>query len=198
MPIRPLLAPAALLAAAAAAPAAPAQVVLSRPVAAAPRVSYAPPAATAGPVPSGIVLRPGERLVTPAPAPRSPSAPNRIVRTGGTFPATPFPTTTFPTTPFPTTTVPTAAPRPATAAPAAGVGGSAFSGGDQQRAQAEANLMAARGIRGHVGGTIGRFEGVGWSSSGTPNTCTPPAGMRLTADAIARGPGGVYRVRAWR
>ena len=71
-------------------------------------------------------------------------------------------------------------------------------GGDQQRAQAEANHMARHGVRGHVGGTIGAFEGVGWAGSGTPSTCTPGRPMRLTADAIARGPGGVYRVRAWR
>ena len=77
-------------------------------------------------------------------------------------------------------------------------GGSMMSGGDQARAQAEANLMARTGNRGHVGGTIGRFEGVGWAMSGTPTTCTPPRGMTLTADALARGPGGVYRVRAWR
>ena len=75
---------------------------------------------------------------------------------------------------------------------------SAVGGSDQARAQAEANQMARTGTRGHVGGTIGRFEGVGWASGGTPNTCRAPAGMRLTADAIARGPGGVYRVRAWR
>ena len=50
-------------------------------------------------------------------------------------------------------------------------------------------MMASRNIRGHVGGTIGAFEGVGWSTGGTPNTCTPSRPMRLTADAIARGPG---------
>lgn len=77
-------------------------------------------------------------------------------------------------------------------------GGSMYGGSDQARAQAEANYMAQNGIRGHVGGTIGRFEGVGWSTSGMPNTCTPGSAMTLTADAVAHGPGGVYRVRAWR
>ena len=76
--------------------------------------------------------------------------------------------------------------------------GDMYSGSDQQRAQAEANYMARNGIRGHVGGLIGNFEGVGWSSSGTPSTCTPGRSMTLTADAIAYGSGGVYRVRAWR
>lgn len=75
---------------------------------------------------------------------------------------------------------------------------SMYSGDDQARAQAEANYMAAHGIRGHVGGLIGRFEGVGWATGGMPNTCTPGYAMTLTADAIAHGPGGVYRVRAWR
>jgi len=69
---------------------------------------------------------------------------------------------------------------------------------DQAQAQAEANYMASRGIRGHVWGCIGNFEGVGWSSGGMPSTCTPRRRMRLVADAIARGRGGVYRVRAWR
>ena len=71
-------------------------------------------------------------------------------------------------------------------------------GSDQARAQAEANYMASRNIKGHVWGCIGTFEGVGWSSSGTPSTCTPRRRMRLVADAIARGRGGVFRVRAWR
>jgi len=73
-----------------------------------------------------------------------------------------------------------------------------FKGSDQARAQAEANYMAARGIRGHVGRVIGRFEGCGWSSRGMPSTCTPRTRMTLTADAVARGRGGFYRVRAWR
>ena len=33
-------------------------------------------------------------------------------------------------------------------------------GSDQERCQAEANYMASRGIKGHVWGCIGRFEGV--------------------------------------
>ncbi len=75
---------------------------------------------------------------------------------------------------------------------------SMYHGSDQDRAQAEANYMAANGITGHVGSTIGRFEGCGWSTGGMPPTCTPSSGMTLTADAIAHGRGGVYRVRAWR
>ncbi len=68
----------------------------------------------------------------------------------------------------------------------------------QAEALREARLMAARNIRGHVGRTLGRFEGCGWSSgSPEPPTCTPRRGMTLVADAIARGPRGWYRVRAW-
>ena len=73
-------------------------------------------------------------------------------------------------------------------------------GSDQARCQAEANYMAARGIRGHVWGCIGNFEGCGWTSNpnGTPGTCTPRRRMTLTGDAIARSHHGAFRVRSWR
>ena len=71
--------------------------------------------------------------------------------------------------------------------------------GDQAHAQQEANYMAQRGICGHVGGTIGGFEGVGCASRGrTVPTCTPRRRMNLTADATACRGGMCYRVRAWR
>lgn len=74
-----------------------------------------------------------------------------------------------------------------------------YSGSDQDRCQAEANYMASRGITGHVGGVIGRFEGVGFGHSPNCNTCTPGNGMRLTGDACAQGRNGMwYRVRSWR
>lgn len=78
-----------------------------------------------------------------------------------------------------------------------------FDGSDQARCQQEANTMAARRIRGHVGGTIGRFEGVGYGGSPGCNTCTPEQygyrGLRLTGDASAYGADGMwYRVRSWR
>lgn len=71
---------------------------------------------------------------------------------------------------------------------------------DQQRCQAEANYMAARNIKRHVGPTIGNFEGIGWGSSPNCRTCTPRRGrMRLTGDAVARCANGYYvRVRSWR
>ena len=73
-----------------------------------------------------------------------------------------------------------------------------FSGSYQERAQQEANYMAQNNIRGHVGSTIGRFEGVGYGRNGsTPSTCRPRSG-RLVADALARSKYGVFRVRAWR
>jgi hypothetical protein len=76
-------------------------------------------------------------------------------------------------------------------------------GDDQTRCQQEANIMAARRFCGHVGGTIGRFEGVGEGSSPNCATCTPEQyglrGLRLTGDAVARGANGRnYRVRSWR
>jgi len=71
--------------------------------------------------------------------------------------------------------------------------------GYQQQAQAEVNYMATHRIRSHVWGTIAHFEGVGWSTSGVPNTCTPRYRMVLVADAVARDRWGHwYRVRAWR
>jgi hypothetical protein len=75
----------------------------------------------------------------------------------------------------------------------------AMNGSDQDRCQAEANYMAANNITGHVWGTIGRFEGVGYGSSPNCNTCTPGNNMRLTGDASAQGRNGKwYRVRSWR
>jgi hypothetical protein len=72
-------------------------------------------------------------------------------------------------------------------------------GSDQDRCQAEANHMAANNISGHVWGTIGSFEGVGYGSSPNCNTCTPGSNMRLTGDASAQGRNGKwYRVRSWR
>lgn len=73
------------------------------------------------------------------------------------------------------------------------------SGSDQDRCQAEANYMAANRISGHVWGTIGNFEGVGYGSSPNCNTCTPSNNMRLTGDASSQDSNGRwYRVRSWR
>lgn len=71
---------------------------------------------------------------------------------------------------------------------------------DQDRCQAEANYMASRNITGHVWGTIGNFEGVGYGNSPNCKTCTPSnSNMRLTGDASAQGNNGMwYRVRSWR
>ena len=70
---------------------------------------------------------------------------------------------------------------------------------DQDRCQAEANYMAANNISGHVWGTIGNFEGVGYGSSPYCNTCVPSSNMRLTGDASAQSSSGRwYRVRSWR
>lgn len=73
------------------------------------------------------------------------------------------------------------------------------SSSDQDRCQAEANHMAANNISGHVWGTIGSFEGVGYGSSPNCSTCTPRNNMRLTGDASAQSRNGKwYRVRSWR
>lgn len=74
---------------------------------------------------------------------------------------------------------------------------------DQARCQQEANYMASRRIRGHVFGTIGRFEGVGYGGSANCSTCQPDQygyhGLRLSGDASALGSDGMwYRVRSWR
>lgn len=76
---------------------------------------------------------------------------------------------------------------------------SSIGNSDQERCQAEANYMAANNISGHVWGTIGNFEGVGYGSSPNCNTCVPGRGMSLTGDASAQGRNGMwYRVRSWR
>ena len=70
---------------------------------------------------------------------------------------------------------------------------------DQQRCEAEANYMARNRITGHVWGTIGRFEGVGFGYSPNCNTCSPGNSMTLTGDASAMDIyGRWYRVRSWR
>jgi hypothetical protein len=71
---------------------------------------------------------------------------------------------------------------------------------DQGKCQSEANYMASKNITGHVWGTIGNFEGVGYGPSPTCRTCSPNnPNMRLTGDAVARGSNGMwYRVRSWR
>lgn len=72
-------------------------------------------------------------------------------------------------------------------------------GSDQERCQSEANYMASNDIRGHVGSCIGSFEGVGYGTSPSCNTCTPSNRMNLTGDASAQGRNGMwYRVRSWR
>lgn len=72
-------------------------------------------------------------------------------------------------------------------------------GSDQERCQAEADYMARNNIAGHVWGTIGSFEGVGYGSSPNCRTCTPSSPMTCTGDACAQGRNGMwYRVRSWR
>lgn len=70
---------------------------------------------------------------------------------------------------------------------------------DQAAAEAKAATQQATGKTGHIGKPIGDFEGTGFSTTtDQPATCTPPAGMTLTADATKCGANGCFRVRAWR
>ena len=70
---------------------------------------------------------------------------------------------------------------------------------DQQKCQAEADFMLKYRKNIHVGRTIGRFEGMGYSINGSvPNTCTPRTKMKLTGDAVAKSCNTVTRVRSWR
>lgn len=135
----------------------------------------------------GIKLNPGERLVAVNGVPVN----GVPVNQSASQPAATS-TTSRPVTQPSTTAAASPSAKPVSS------GGSMYAGSDQERAQAEANYMAQNGIKGHVGGQIGSFEGCGWSSGGMPSTCTPGYGMTLTADAIAHGRDGVYRVRAWR
>lgn len=161
----------------------------------------------------GIQLKPGERLIAVDGVPvnqfqngyySNNAATSQVVQATAVQPAAKPAASAAAKKPAATGAKKPAASKPltadakATAKPISKPAPSMYSGSDQERAQAEANYMAANGIRGHVGGQIGRFEGCGWSTGGTPNTCTPSYGMTLTADATAYGPGGVYRVRAWR
>ena len=70
---------------------------------------------------------------------------------------------------------------------------------DQQKCQAEADFMLKYRKNIHVGKTIGRFEGMGYSTNGsTPSTCAPRTKMKLTGDAVAKSFNIVTRVRSWR
>ena len=70
---------------------------------------------------------------------------------------------------------------------------------DQEKCQAEADFMLKYRKNIHVGRTIGRFEGMGYSIDGSvPSTCTPRTNMKLTGDAVAKSGNIVTRVRSWR
>ena len=69
---------------------------------------------------------------------------------------------------------------------------------DQQSCYAQASYRARHRITGHVGRTIGSYEGVGWSSRGIAPTCVPRRRMVLTGDVTVVSRGGSFRVRSWR
>ena len=70
---------------------------------------------------------------------------------------------------------------------------------DQEKCQAEADFMLKYRKNIHVGRTIGRFEGMGYSIDGSiPSTCMPRVSMKLTGDATAQDGKIVTRVRSWR
>jgi len=68
-----------------------------------------------------------------------------------------------------------------------------YDANDQGKCEIEAKYMNDNGIRYHIWGNIGHYEGWGY---GGPNcaTCTPRKGMTLTGDAHV----GNIRVRSWR
>lgn len=72
---------------------------------------------------------------------------------------------------------------------------------DQQAASDKLNLMVQNNILNrHVPPLLGRFEGIGYSSSplNIP-TCTPRQKMTLTADVVQRSRNGLWvRMRVWR
>lgn len=76
-------------------------------------------------------------------------------------------------------------------------------GSYQLEAERQVKYMAERNIKGHVMSTIGDFEGVGWSSSGTPDTCKPRCfgsancSFKLVADAQVTTKHGTFRLRSW-
>lgn len=64
---------------------------------------------------------------------------------------------------------------------------------DQRKCELEAKYMFDHGIRGHVFGWIGHYEGVGFAGPGCA-TCVPKKRMTLSGDAVY----GWARVRSWR
>jgi len=64
---------------------------------------------------------------------------------------------------------------------------------DQRKCELEAKYMFDHGIRGHVFGLIGHYEGVGFAGPGCA-TCVPKRKMILSGDAVH----GWARVRSWR
>lgn len=73
---------------------------------------------------------------------------------------------------------------------------------DQSAAERKVDIMIQQNIiNRHIGQPLGRFEGIGFSTSPTNiRTCTPPRrGMVLTADVVRRTRNGLYfRMRVWR
>jgi hypothetical protein len=80
----------------------------------------------------------------------------------------------------------------------------------QATAERRARTMATRRLKSHPPGSFGtNFEGVGWTSrrGGTPPTCVPgrrggvadnsDSSWVLVGDATVQGPDGAYRCRLW-
>ena len=80
------------------------------------------------------------------------------------------------------------------------VSASASNNSYQGWARTEATLMAQRNYRGHIQGVPAgaTFAGVGWSSGGTPSTCTPNSRKMLLGDSTVCTSAGCFRARVWR
>lgn len=143
-------------------------------------------------LPPGIVLKPGERLLSVNGVPYN--AGRTVYPTSGSQ-----------------TGCPTCQPGVRYQAPSVVQSPQALAGlPHQATAIRRANYMAANRYRGHPPGSFGtNFEGVGWSSNrnATPPTCVPgrrggvrdtsSGGWTLVGDHTARGDSGAYRVRLW-
>ena len=71
---------------------------------------------------------------------------------------------------------------------------------DQAAAEQKLNIMIQQNITNrHIGVPLGRFEGIGYSTTPSVSTCVPRRPMTLTADVVRRNRNGLWvRIRVWR
>lgn len=71
---------------------------------------------------------------------------------------------------------------------------------DQAAAEQKLEIMIQQNITNrHIGVPLGRFEGIGYSTTPNVSTCVPRRPMTLTADVVRRNRNGLWvRIRVWR